>query len=424
MYRIVLLILFVFSVDIICAQSLKDLQEQKKSADRELADINEQLNSTKKEKNSTMKQVALIHSMIEKRKKIIENLDRQVVLVTKNIGVRTDTIVKLKSDIASLKKQYEKTLQQAYKLRNSTSAVALVLASSDLQQAVKRMKYLRSYSDYRIEQVYTIEGKQRQLNLEIVDLNSKKKNLEILFANKTNEVKKLAVDEMNYQAMLDQLKSKEKDLLKEVQKKRQIRERLTREINYLIAEEARKAAEAARKRAAAEAAARRKATNEKNVAAKQPSTTTKEIPFTPEDRTIAGKFESNRGRLPWPVRQGQVVETFGEHQHPVLKGVKVKNDGVDIASVAGSEVMAVFDGEVSKIFTLPGANISVLVRHGYYITVYSNLSRVNVKEGQSIRAKQAIGILANSDTGTEKPTLKFQVWRETTPQNPEVWLSR
>lgn len=426
MQRLVILFFLLFTVGVAAGQSLKDLQEQKKAADRELIQINDQLNSTKKEKNSTMKQVALVHSMIEKRKKIIENIDRQVILLEKNVGVKTDTILKLKNDIFILKRQYAKTLQQAYKLRNSTSAIALILASNDLQQAIKRMKYLRSYSDYRIEQANTIELKQRKLNAEIIDLNAKKRNLEVLLANKTNEVKKLADNERTYQAMLDQLKSKEKDLLAEVQKKRLLRERLAREINILIAEEARKAAEAARRKAAAEEAARRKAAAEKkNSVVKQPTITApKDLPFTPEDRTIAGKFEANRGRLPWPVRQGQIVETFGEHQHPLLKGVKVKNDGVDIASVAGSDITAVFDGEVSKIFTLPGANISVLVRHGYYITVYSNLSRVSVKEGQSIRAKQTIGILANSDTGGEKPILKFQVWKETTPQNPVNWLAR
>lgn len=128
--------------------------------------------------------------------------------------------------------------------------------------------------------------------------------------------------------------------------------------------------------------------------------------------------------MPWPVRQGEVVDAFGIHQHPFLKGVKIENKGVDISSNAGCDVFAIYDGEVSSIFPLPGANISVLVRHGYYITVYSNLSRVNVKVGQSVKAKQVLGVLANSDMGGEKPTLKFQIWRETTPQNPMLWLTR
>lgn len=426
MNKLYIAIFFLFYGFLASGQSLKDLQNQKKSADIEIARINEQLNETKKEKTTTIKQVTLVHSMIQKRKKIIENIDHQVVIFSKNIAEKSDNIVKLRKEIDTLKLQYANTLRQAYKLRNSTSAIALVLASSDLQQAIMRMKYLRSYSDYRMEQANKIEKEQQQLKNEIADLNQKKKSLEVLLADKNKEVKRLDNDEKTYKSMVDQLKSKEKDLLKEIQKRRLLSERLNREINFLIAEEARKAQEAARKRAAEEAARNKKLAADKAVSSKTSSskTVTKELPFTPEDKIVAGKFEANRGRLPWPVRQGEVVETFGEHLHPFLKGIRIKNDGVNIAAPTGSEIMSVYDGEVSKVFTLPGANISVLIRHGYYITVYSNLARVSVKEGQNVKAKQVIGIIANSETGSDKPLLQFQIRKETTPLNPELWLSR
>ena len=420
--RVLLFMIFIACLPVVNGQSLKDLQNQKKNADREILKINEQLNVTMKQKNTSMKQVTLINSMIQKRKKLITNIDSQIAIVTKNIGQKNDTIGKLRSDIARLKKEYSKTLQQAYKMRGSTSSIALVLASNDLHQAILRMKYLRSYSDYRIQQAKSIEVKQKKLGIEVTDLNSKKQHLVVLLSQKNEEVKKLSLDEKNYEKLVVQLKSKEKELTREIQNKRLLSDRLTREINRIIEEEARKAAEAARRKAAEAAAKAKKNTNDKTVTKSVP--VTKELPFTPEDRIIAGKFESNRGRLPWPVRQGIIIEGFGEHFHPVLKGIKVENKGVDIASNAGSEVMSVFDGEVSKIFTVAGANISVLIRHGYYITVYSNLSKVSVREGQKIRAKEVIGVLARDDNGDEKSSLKFQVWKETTPQNPALWLSR
>jgi septal ring factor EnvC (AmiA/AmiB activator) len=432
MYRLLLILLFLFSAQITFSQSLKELQEQKRIADREINRINEQLSATMLEKNSTLKQAALINSKIQKRKKVIDNIDKQVVIVTKTIQVKTDTVYRLRKDIDTLKVSYASTLKHAYKMRNSNSVVALVFASSDLHQAIRRMKYLRSYSNYRIQQAKSIEQKQQILNVEIVDLNSKKRSLEVLLAEKNKEIRKLDQDEKAYEKMAAQLKSKEKDLNKEIQIRKSLSDRLSREISRLIAEEARKAAEAARKAAARKAAAEaarlsKRSGKEKEISISSKSSESsdaKTLPFTPEDRMIAGRFESNRGRLPWPVRQGEVVEGFGMHQHPFLKGVRTENKGVDISSNAGTDVYAVYDGEVSKIFTLPGANWSVLVRHGYYITVYSNLSHVNVKEGQSIKAKQVLGILANSDMGGEKPTLKFQVWKEMTPQNPMMWLTR
>ncbi|WP_320054856.1 peptidoglycan DD-metalloendopeptidase family protein [uncultured Acetobacteroides sp.] len=434
MYRLLLILLFLFSAQITFSQSLKELQDQKRIADREINKINEQLSATMLEKNSTLKQAALINSKIQKRKKLIDNIDKQVIIVTKNIQVKTDTVYCLRLDIDTLKVSYANTLKHAYKMRNSNSVVALVFASSDLHQAIRRMKYLRSYSNFRIQQAKSIEQKQQILNVEIVDLNSKKRSLEVLLADKNKEIRKLDQDEKAYEKMAAQLKSKEKDLTKEIQIRKNLSDRLSREISRLIAEEARKAAEAARKAAARKAAAEaarlakrsgREKENRSRISSKSgESSDAKTLPFTPEDRMIAGRFESNRGRLPWPVRQGEVVEGFGMHQHPFLKGVRTENKGVDISSNAGTDVYAVYDGEVSKIFTLPGANWSVLVRHGYYITVYSNLSHVNVKEGQSIKAKQILGVLANSDMGGEKPTLKFQVWKEMTPQNPMMWLTR
>lgn len=439
MQRTLVLILLLFTAQFTFSQSLKDLQDQKRIADKEINRINEQLNSTKLEKNSTLKQAALIKSKISKRKKVIENIDKQVVIVTKTIHVKTDMVFSLRKAIDTLKVDYAHTLKQGYKMRNSNSPIALIFASSDLHQAIRRMKYLRAYSDYRMQQAISIEGKQTQLNVEIVDLNNKRKNLEILLADKNREVKKLDQDEKTLEAMAIQLKSKERDLVKEIQNRKTLSDRLSREISRIIADEARKAVEAARKLAAAKAARKAAIAAAKKIKKGRgevettstivtsnttPKSEPKDLPFTPEDRTIAGKFESNKGRLPWPVRQGSIIEGFGMHDHPFLKGVRTENKGVDISSSTGSVVYAVYDGEVGKIFTLPGANISVLVRHGYYITVYSNLSRVNVKEGQLIKAKQVLGVLASSDTGGDKTILKFQVWKETTPQNPLLWLAR
>lgn len=433
MYRIIVIFFVLFFTQEAYSQSLKDLQEQKRIADREVSKINQELGSIMSQKKTTLRQVALINSKIQKRKKILENIDKQALIFTRTIKVKHDTILRLRRDIDTLKISYAKTIKHAYKLQGSNSVIALVFASSDLHQAIRRLKYLRSYSNFRIQQAKYIEQKQQLLNVEIADLNRKKKGLDVLLKEKNKEIQKLDQDERSYKKIASQLKGKEQNLRSAIQVRRNLSERLSREINKLIAEEARKAAEAARineSRKLAEAKkAEKRSSKRKSVAKNTTSKTSaaktyRSVPFSSEDRSIAGKFEMNRGRLPWPLRQGNVVEGFGTHEHPLLKGVRTENKGVDISSSAGSDVVAVYDGEVSKIFALPGANISVLVRHGYYISVYSNLSRVNVREGQHVRARQSLGVLASSEVGGELPTLKFQIWKETTPLNPLLWLSK
>jgi murein DD-endopeptidase MepM/ murein hydrolase activator NlpD len=180
---------------------------------------------------------------------------------------------------------------------------------------------------------------------------------------------------------------------------------LSNEIQKIIEEEVQKAKERSK--------AKEKETG-------KPSTS-KVFEMTPEEKLASGLFEQNKRRLPWPVERGVITDHFGVHEHPVLKNIQVKNNGVDISTAQGAIARAVFAGEVSKVFVVSGGNYAVIIRHGKYLTVYSNLVNVRVKSGDKVAIKQTIGTIGSDD---DKTVLKFQIWNENVKQNPEEWISK
>ncbi|MBU0765784.1 MAG: peptidoglycan DD-metalloendopeptidase family protein, partial [Bacteroidetes bacterium] len=200
--------------------------------------------------------------------------------------------------------------------------------------------------------------------------------------------------------VLNDLKSRESELKKQLSEKQMAAEKIARAIQKIIEEEAKKAAELAKK-----------------------NRTPGEYALTPEDKLISDNFGNNKGRLPWPTERGEITSTFGEHEHPVLHGIKVRNNGVDISTQKGAIARAVFEGEVRQVLEIPGADKVVIIRHGSYLSVYQNLDNVFVSTGDKIKAKQSLGTIhtKGSDNTT---TLQFQIWQESTKLDPALWLSR
>jgi len=146
--------------------------------------------------------------------------------------------------------------------------------------------------------------------------------------------------------------------------------------------------------------------------------------MTPEEILVSANFEQNRRRLPWPVERGVITDHFGVHQHPVLKNIQVKNNGVDISTVQGAKARSVFGGEVSRVFVVSGGNYAVIIRHGKFLTVYSNLVDVLVKSGDKVSIKQTIGTIGTDNEDDNKTVLKFQIWKENVKMNPEEWIAK
>lgn len=317
-------------------------------------------------------------------------------------------INKLQKDLEQLKQEYAKMIYYAYKNQDSYSKMMFVFSSSDFNQAYMRMKYMQQYSDYRKSQAKQIQATQELLNKKVNELQAKKNEQQSLLGEKEEEKTELSKERNEKEQVLTHLQDKEKQLKQDLKKKRDDANKLQQAIQRIIEEEIRKAREAAKK------------ANASNKVNKGNKVTSGGLTLTPEAQKLSATFETNKGKLPWPVTEGVITESFGEHDHPVLKGIKVKNNGIDISTRAGSTVRALFEGEVTGVITIPGAGKAVIVRHGEYLSVYSNLETTIAKSGEKVKTKQTIGTVRSDDDG--KAEVHLEIWKGSVMLNPEGWI--
>ncbi|MEG2178068.1 MAG: peptidoglycan DD-metalloendopeptidase family protein [Bacteroidales bacterium] len=391
------------------AQDKKTLEANKKQLEKEIKQTTRILNETKKNKKASLLELNLLVQNIKKRQKLIQTLDVEMRAVSGQITQISSTVQRLEVDIATLKKEYASMLVSAYNNRNQYSRIMFILSSKDFNQAYRRLQYLRQYTSYQRQQVELIKTKQTALVANVNELQIQKQSKEQIRQQEEQERLKLKKEEANKNVLLGKLKKKESILMAEIQAKQKKRKELNRKLERIIQEEIRKSNEAAQKRAAREGKAPQK-------------TSTTNYSLTPAEKILSKNFEGNRGSLPWPVDRGSMSSGFGAHDHPLLKGVVIVNNGIDIAVPAGTKARVVFDGEVSNVVNLYNVQV-VMVRHGAYTTVYSNLDQVYVHKGQKVTTKQSVGrVYTNTEEG--KTELQFQIWKGTTKLNPASWISR
>ena len=388
---ILLFFIFCFSVGLF-GQKRDKLEEQRRSLIQEIKYTNQLLEKNKKKKNLTLNQLAIIKQKIDLREKLIYQLENDLNGISQQILENQIMIESLREDLSEIKAEYAQLVYYAYKNRNSYDRLMFIFSSEDFNQAYRRLKYLRHYNQYRRKQAQSIKATQTVIREKISELKEARNQKSNLLDQRQRETQILGEERSNQKSAVQKLSQREKKLKEELEKKQVLAEQLNKQIQDLIAEEI----------------ARRKRTNN--------------FELTPEQQLIDDNFASNKSRLPWPIKRGVVTEKFGEHPHPVLEGIKVRNDGVDISTNPGEVVRSVFKGEVRKIFKIPGLNKTCIIRHGKYMTVYSNLDEIFVKVGEKVDSKQTIGIVhTNKEEGIG--TFKFQVWREFSKLDPEKWLA-
>jgi len=392
------------------AESRKELEAKRKQLQENIRKNKNELIKVKAEAFNKEKELKLLSEQIETREQVINVVGQQAFELSLQIGDQKEMVVKLKQDIFLLKQDYASFLVATYKKRlNSADLLFFVLEAKDLQQAMRRLRYLNAYGAYRQRQAQLILNTQRQMITLISDMISVKQEKAILIKEKESEKKALVHDKQEEQKLLTQLQGKEKDLKQKIEKQMLAAKKLSKEIDLQIAKEivaARKAEE--KKRAAALKANKPSA----------PKTSTSYL--SNADIKLGLDFVSSKGKLPWPV-SGKVIETFGDHAHPTLKGVVTTNNGIEILSKPNTEVKAVYKGAVKAIFPIPGLEKVVLMSHGEYYTVYARLAKVTVKIGESIETGKVIGTLAvHQDSGEGR--LHFEVWKQRLFQNPLPWL--
>ena len=396
--RLLLTLLFALATLSVPAQQLESLREEIRQAEEEIKMTNQLLSKTQKNQQTTDRQLNLIRNKIRNRKNIISNLEKQSGLIENNIGAKNTTIRSLEQDLNRLRQEYAAMVYDSYKNYKLNNFMLFLFASRDFNDATLRIAYMHRYNRMREQKAAEIDSVSASVGREISSLQSQKEELDKVRRSRNEELTSLDKDETQYRTSSQKLQQEAGKLNSIIKANRKRIEQMQKQIRQIIAEESRK---------------------------------NKAKPQTSEQREfdvkLSGQFEQNTGKLPYPVR-GVIVNNYGLHSHTAIKGVVEKNQGVDIAAEPGAEVRAVFEGEVSQVLLNQWTNKVVLLRHGNYLTLYSNLASVNVKVGDRVTLNQTIGRIASSEDSNDC-TLHFEVWKldaQNNPVNlnPEKWLRR
>ncbi len=371
----------------LAADEVKDLQREQEQIRRELAETEQLLKETKKNETATTNKLTLLNKNIKDRKRLINGINREIQAIDHDMLRLVARRGELQVEQNRLREDYAQLIRKTHYQQRMQSPLLFILSAKNFQQLMRRMRYLRQFARYRQRQVAAIEATQADIDAQNQSLAERKTERNAALKSQQKEQEQLTRDQRKQQKMLNELKKKEKNLAAK-QKKQQKR---INEINKKI----------------------------EDVIRKQATKTT----LTKEQQLLAGGFEQNKGRLPWPVEKGFISGTFGVHQHPVYEHVTVNNKGIYLQTTAGSTARAVYEGEVSSCVVL-GNTYAVIVQHGNYRTVYSNLSQLKVKQGDKVKAKQALGIIYSDPDDDNKTEVYFQIYKDRQLLDPTPWLAR
>jgi septal ring factor EnvC (AmiA/AmiB activator) len=403
-YLLVIFILFISNQLSFAQKDRTKLEQDKKKIEEEIQYTNQLLEQTRQTRQNSLNEVVILDKKINQREKLIITINNEVQLVENQMILAQDSINLLEKDLQALKDEYAKMIYYSYKNKNMYDRLVFIFSADDFNQAYQRLKYFEFYNEYRKKQALLIQLKQKRLEIKMEDLASIKNEKSVLISTEEQHKMQLAAEREEKNKSVKKLSKKEKELQKTLKEKEAAAKKLQQAIQDIIAEEIRLANERASKKGGV-------------------SVKAGEFALTPEEKIISDNFTSNRGKLPWPVEKGVVSSTFGEHPHPVLKNVKTRNNGIDMITDQGAEARAIFSGVVTRVMNVPNNNNVVIIRHGEFLTVYSNLDQVYVKIGEKVTTKQKIGTVF-TDKADSKTELHFEVWQSKTLLDPELWLAR
>lgn len=393
-----LLVLSISGTLVIAQDKKTKLENDKKQIENEIQYNSKLLDETKKIQKTTLNQLVVLKKQINSRQKLINNINEEIIAINRQIDANNEILDNLERDLEKLKNEYAAMIYYAHKNRDTYDRLMFIFSSEDFNQAYKRIKYFQQYSAFRKTQVQLIEQTQDTISRTIQALDKYKNDRISLLRSVETEKQHLNVEKDQHNTTIIQLNKKEKELLATIKEKEKAAKKLQKEIEKIIAEEI-------------------------NLASKKSGTTKSgSYDLTPEELALSTDFQSNKGILPWPLERGIVSGTFGEHPHPVLKNVMTKNNGIDILTDENARVRAVFTGEVTRVMSVPNYNYVIMIRHGEFLSVYSNLSEVFVQRGDKVSTKQELGSI-HTDQKEAKTELHFELWQGKTLLNPSLWLA-
>lgn len=375
----------------------KELEAQRQQLKNEIKQINKLLFSNTKTRKNALTAAEDLQVKLNVRSELIKVTNQQANFLTRRISVNERNIAAQRKELEELKEEYAKMIQKSYASKSLQNRLMFLFSSENFLQAYKRLQYLKQYARFRRKQGQEIAQKTKllqQLNQTLID----EKAAKLVLIEENREVQaSLQKEQLEQQELIKSLKQKERSLAAQIEKKEKQRRAIDKEIDRLI----------------------REAIAASNKAAGKKGSTTFEL--TPEAKLIATNFQANKGRLPWPLEKGIVIQGFGRQRHPVVKTTTIQSNGVVLATEPAAQVRAVFEGEVMSVIVIKGSNPSVLIRHGNFITLYSNLGKLYVKKGDQVKAKQPIGeVFTNQQTG--KTQIQFGIFNNVKALNPKDWI--
>lgn len=370
----------------VLAQNTRAQEEKKARLEREIAIIDKQLKENASKSSSMLADLSLLRKKVSNRKELVAESDRQIRKYNDDIYLAQVQINRMQARVDTLTAHYAKLVRSVYKNRDARVWYMYMLASDNISQAFRRMGYFRNLSNQMKDEARTIRQMQDELEAQRNELQVLKKEAELVKAERVRELDELKSDEKKADGVVKKLKKDRRKYQNQLAAKKKEVNALNREIERIVA-----------------AAMKPKSSGKKTVV----------------DTKLDAAFANNKGKLPWPA-DGPVVGRFGKHYHPVYKNLELPpNNGVDIALTRGTQIKAVFDGVVKQVMVMPGYSQCVLVQHGNYFTLYCKLKSLNVAEGDKVKTSDVIGSV---DAINGQVQLHFEVWKGSSPQNPESWL--
>lgn len=384
------------------AQSKKQkaLEAKRQQVLKEMKQINALLFSNKKEEKSTLTLIEDLNYKVNVRQNLIRITNEQANLLTREINANQNEISSLRTQLQELKDDYAAMVVKSYKSKSEQSKIMFLLSSNDFKQAYKRLQYIRQYTDYQKEQGEAIKTKTKELQELNKALSKQKADKQKLIEENRRAKRELEKELKDREVLMASIRTNMSKYASQIKKKKQEADRLDREIDRLIAE--------------AIAASNKEAGNKSS---------TGKFVLTPEAKKLASNFASNKGKLGWPVSRGVVKAKFGKGRSLTDSSVEVNNSGIKIATEQNAKVKAVFNGVVSQIHVMKRGNPTILIRHGDYLTIYHNLSKIYVKSGEQVTTGQVIGeVFSNKITG--ETLLDFRIYKSNLKLNPQTWLAK
>ena len=392
----ILLLIFNYGFSQDYNEQQKKLEAQKLSIKKEIEKINILVFENKKKTKSLLDNIEDVELKISVRNKLIEVNNQQSKNLSSQIKNKNDRIYDLQIDLKKLKDEYANIVSNSYKKRSSKIKLMFLFASRDFNQAFSRFQYFKQYSAYRKEQANKIIITQKNISSLIDTLKNNRKKRELVIDENKKIKLELEGEKLEKNRLFNNLEKTNKNYLADIRRKEKESKLIDNEIQKLI----------------------RLAISESN----NNDSSVNNFALTPEGRIISSNFLSNKGQLPWPLKEGVITRSFGTQPHPVVRTTTINSTGIMIATSPNSVVRSIFEGQVLSVYGFKGGNPGILVRHGKYISNYQNLSQVFVKKGDKIKTGEEIGIIFTNNT-SGKAILKFNIFNELKPENPQSWLS-